>query len=295
MATQRQDLVLFSDQSVIPTVTENDPHRLFLITSTHSSGPQWLINALVETHTKGSSYSLNGNKVGNSSNSSSSNSSSSNSSSSRSTFSHSITNLNKVTIISFVHNENHYLSSFQKLQINSNQYTVIDCLTDFVQKQIPKFMNNKLALLQSITDQLTNDIPNNNHIVILDQPEFLLSLVSGLTSNELWNNFINPIWQKCKILMINNNVDLFKGGILNSTVNKTFTEFQRFITICHHKSTVVLNLRPLTTGHAKDVTGTLRITRGGVDWFNNSNTTIHVVENEYLYLTEKENTKLFYG
>lgn len=288
MATQRQDLVLFSDQSIIPTVTEKDPHRLFLITSTHSSGPQWLINALVETHTKGSSYSLNGNKIANSS-------------SSRGTSTYPVPNANKVIIISFVHDEDHYSSSFQRLQINSDQYKVVDCLTDFVQKQIPKYMNNKLNLLQSIINQLPNDIPNNNCIIILDQPEFLLSLVPGLTSSELWNNLINPIWQKCKILMINNNVDLFKDGILNSTINKTFIEVQRFITICHHKSTVILNLRPLATGHAKDVTGTLRIIRGGVDWFNNnsnsnnSNNTIHVVENEYLYLTEKENTKLFYG
>lgn len=283
MATQRQDLVLFSDQSIIPTVTEKDPHRLFLITSTHSSGPQWLINALVETHTKGSPYSLNGNKFVNSS--------------SRSTSNHLIANSTKVTIISFVHDEDHYASSFQKLQINSTQYKVIDCLTDFVQKQIPKYSNNKLGLLQSIIDQIANDIPNKNHIIILDQPELLLSLVSRLTSNELWNNFINPIWQRCKLLMVNNNVDLFKDGILNSTTNKTFIEFQRFITLCYHKSTVTLNLRPLTTGHAKDVTGTLRITRGGVDWFNDSNShnSIHVVENEYLYLTEKENTKLFYG
>lgn len=281
MTTQRQDLVLFSDQSIIPTVTDKDPHRLFLITSTHSSGPQWLINAFVETYLKGSPYSLNGNKI--------------NSSTSNSIFNHSTVNPNKVTIISFIHTEDHYLSSFRRLQINSNQYRVIDCLTDFVQKRIPKYMNDRLNLLQSIIQQLDNNVNNvNNNIIILDQPEFLLSLVPGLTSNELWNNFVNPIWRKCKILMISNDVDLFKDGILNGTTNKTFIELQRFIAICHYKSTVILNLRPLATGHAKDITGTLRITRGGVSCFDN-NDSIHVVENEYLYFTEKENTKLFYG
>ncbi|CAL9729305.1 elongator complex protein 6 [Monosporozyma unispora] len=271
MTSQRQDLVLFSNQSVIPSI-QDEQHRMFLITSTGSSGPQWLINAFVETHSKGSPQSLNG-------------------ASGRNTNTNNDNHNVMTTILSLVHGKEHYTSNFQKLQINSNEYNIVDCMTDLVMKQIPKYQGNKLKLLQSIVDQIDN---NTRQVIILDQPEFLLSLVAGLTADELFNHFINLIWRKCRLLIINNNVDMFQDGVINDNVNRDFVEFQRFVTMCHYKAAVILNLRPLATGHAKDITGTLKITRGGVNW-DDEKSNIHVVENEYLYLTEKDSTRLFYG
>lgn len=274
MASQRQDLVLFSDQSVIPSI-HDEQHRMFFIASTGASGPQWLINAFVETQSKGSPQSLNGagarnNNINNNNNNS---------------------NNVMTTIVSLVHAKEHYISNFQKLQINSNEYNIVDCMTDFVMKQIPKYQGNKIKLLQSILEQIDN---NTRQVIILDQPELLLGLVAGLTADELFHHFINPLWRKCRLLIINSNVDMFQDGMINENINRDFIEFQRFVTSCHYNAAVILNLRPLVTGHAKDITGTLRITRGGANW-DDANNDIHVVENEYLYLTEKESTRLFYG
>lgn len=276
MTSQRQDLVLFSDQSVIPRINDGT-HKLFLISATGEVASQWLINALLETKAKGVPHSLNGGAS---------------TIKSHHTMTPSSTSPSTSTIISFVHDKEHYTNNLNKLQLTPNQCHIIDCVTDFVLRHIPKYQGNKIKLLQSIIDQI-NDHPQ---MIVLDQPELLLSLVSGLTSDELWTHFIIPLWRKTPLLIINinNNMDIIQEG--SDYVNKDLIEFQRFITSCHYHASVILNLRPLSTGHAKDITGTLRITRGGVDWNdNNDNENIHVIENEYLYLTEKDSTRLFYG
>lgn len=275
--SQRQDLVIFSDQSIIPTI-EDESHRMFLITSTASCGPQWLVNALVETHAKGVSVSLN------------------TSSSPVASPQHNPNSM--TTILSLAHDKNYYTSNLSKLKVNANQYNIIDCLTDFVMTTMTKFQNNKVKLLTSLVDSLSND---TRQMIILEQPELLLSLVPGLTSDELWTHFVNPIWQKCRLLVISSAIDMFQDGNINEPENmnnRDCLEFQRFVMSCHYKSSVILNLRPLSTGHAKDITGTLKVAKGGSDWNqfnNNSSNNIHVIENEYLYLTEKDSTRLFYG
>ncbi|SMN20410.1 similar to Saccharomyces cerevisiae YMR312W ELP6 Subunit of Elongator complex, which is required for modification of wobble nucleosides in tRNA [Maudiozyma saulgeensis] len=266
---QRQDFILFSDQSVIPTelraVSAEPQHHLFLVTSTMATQPLWLINALVETCVSGGPFSLNGPSASLKSNP------------------NSIT-----TIASLVHEENFYHNALRKLKVNANGYQVLDILTNFILKN-----NDKPS--DKVLDELLELFPADvQSTIILEQPELLLSLIRGLTADELNKKFILPLMKKCKLLIVASSIDLFQNNENEplDTNNSDVQEFTRFVTSLIYNSIVVMNLRSLDTGRSKDVTGSLMISRGGQS--TNSPLSVHVVENEYLYLTQKDSTKLFY-
>lgn len=270
---QRQDFILFNDQSVIPkelndvsTIDSEQQHHMFLITSAMGTQPYWLINALVETSVSGSPISLNGSSINRSSN-----------------HDNTIT-----TITSLIHEEKFYHTALQKLKVNSNNYQVLDMITDFVMKNVDK---PKDKVLDMLLDKFPKDTQST---IILEQPELLLVLLKGLTSDELNQRFILPLMKRCKLLIVATNIDLFQNNENEpvDTNNRDSLEITRFVTSLVYASLVVMNLRSLDTGRAKDVTGSLMISKGGQS--NNSSLSVDIVENEYLYLTEKESTRLFY-
>ncbi|AHY76768.1 AQG_2a_G0043920.mRNA.1.CDS.1 [Saccharomyces cerevisiae] len=270
-SVQRQDLVLFSDQSVLPAhfFQDSNSHNLFFITHQSCTQPLWMINALVETHVLGSPSSLN---------------ESSSSMLPSSTRSHAV-------LASFIHEQNYFTNSLNKLKIPSNNYNVLDFLSDFIVNNIHNKPRDKI--LSDVLAKFSAAIQNNptDTIVIIEQPELLLSLVSGLTCSELNNKFITPLLRQCKVLIIVSNSDIFNIDEYDASVHSS--NLQNFYKSSFIKSMINLNLNPLKTGFAKDVTGSLHVCRGGAP-IATSNTSLHVVENEYLYLNEKESTKLFY-
>ena len=270
---QRQDFILFNDQSVIPkelynvsTTDSDQQHHMFLITSAMGTQPYWLINAVVETSVSGSPISLNGSSINRD---------------------HSHDN-SITTIASLIHEEKFYHTALQKLKVNSNKYQILDMITDFVMKNIDKPRDK---ILDMLLDRFPNDTQST---IILEQPELLLVLLKGLTSDELNQRFILPLMKRCKLLIIAANIDLFQNNENEpvDTNNHDSIEITRFVTSLVYGSLVIMNLRSLDTGRAKDVTGLLMISKGGQS--NSSNLSVDVVENEYLYLTEKESTRLFY-
>lgn len=265
---QRQDLTLFSDQSVLPReLLSGDGHHMFLVTSTMATQPLWLINALIETRIKGSPLSLNG-------------------SGARGANDQTQDQQTPVIVASFIHEQKFYQQALQKLRINANGYQVVDLLTGFIQKCNDKPRD---VVLAELLQQFPTDIQST---IIIEQPELLLSLLDGLTSDELNQKFLQPLRKKCNLLIVASSIDLFQDNE-NDPLDgsRGAVEYTRFITSLVYTSLVVLNLRALETGRAKDVTGSLMISRGGQAADNLS---VHVIENEYLYLTEKESTRLFY-
>ncbi|CAI4049009.1 Elongator subunit ELP6 SKDI_13G4430 [Saccharomyces kudriavzevii IFO 1802] len=269
---QRQDLVLFSDQSVMPAqLFENsNSHNLFFITHQSSTQPLWLINALVEAHVVGFPGSLNESVP---------------SSLSSATHSHAV-------VASFIHEQNHFKNSLNKLKIPSNSYTVLDFLSDFMINTVVNRSRDKILadLLEKFSAAIQN--ASADIIVIIEQPELLLSLINGLTYSELNNKFITPLLKQCQVLIIVSNSDIFNIDDYDFPLRSS--NLQNFYKTSFIKSVINLNLNPLKSGFAKDVTGSLHVCRGGAPIATLPNTNLHVVENEYLYLSEKESTKLFY-
>ncbi|CCD26830.1 Elongator subunit ELP6 NDAI_0I02620 [Naumovozyma dairenensis CBS 421] len=270
-AVQKQDLTIFSDQSIIPkNLCSNESHNVMLLTSTAATQPLWLINTLVESSIYGHSYSLNS------------------SASSTNTINHNkpINPTSSLTIASFAHNKSFYKSSFDRLKINSNSYKILDFLTDFTMNET--LGKPKAKIFENLLKLFPNDTTST---IILEQPEILFSLMGDhLSANELIESFLKPLIKKCGLLIIVTSVELYK---LDYSMTKDVTELIRFISFCFHVSLTVLSLQPLQTGRAKDITGSLKITRGGAT-LDHLSGKIHVIENEYLYLNEKDSTKLFY-
>lgn len=248
-SVQTQELVLFSDGSVFSReICLGNGHNLITITSSPSNSPFWLINALIEARITAATDSG--------------------------------TTSGPVTVGSFIHSAKPYTDVLNRQKIDANSYRVIDLLTDFVIKNIAK---PRAKVLAELLDAFTQ-VPSS--MIVLEQPEILLTLLDGLTSDELHRKFILPLMEKCGILVISTNISYSVSGVGRDSI-----QFARFASGCLYKSIAVLSLRPLETGRAKDVTGSLRITRGGA---SSTHLKCHVVENEYLYLNQKDNTRLFY-
>lgn len=261
---QKQDLCVFSDQSVL---SENTPKpELLLVSANGTTQPAWLINALVETCITGFPSSLNG---------------------SGRVFSKKQERLEKcsVTIASFIHDENSFSQALNKLKIASHSYRVVDFMPDLYVKYIQENSTPTDVISGILTDFPTVDSGS----VILEQPEILLGLVNGLTAKVLISKLILPLLKSTPRLIIVTNSDSFSD--LENENSHLSQELTNFSVSLFHMSTALLQLRPLATGSAKDVTGTLAIRRGGQPLTISS---VQVMENDYLYLIQKDSTRLFY-
>ena len=270
--SQRQDLVVFSDRSLISKhlFQANEGHFSILITSTQATQPPWLLNGFIETLVTGTPRSL-GSTVSN--------------------MDH--VRPHPVTIASLVHDESFFTSALQKLKIDSRSYRVIDLLSNFVLKNHGKPVDKILA-------DIVNLFPNEpqSSTIILEQPELLLSLLEGLDSKELRSQLILPLRRRCKLLVVNVSVDYFHYSADDERYNEEpldqVVELRRFFMNLMYDSIVVLGLRPLDTGFSREVTGKLSISKGGKRLRDISDEDLHVVENELFYLCDKDSVRLFY-
>lgn len=272
----KQDLVLFSNQSCI----DDAANGIWLINSMLATQPIWLINAIVETVIKGVPNSINASKnlkqpVG-------------------------FNTGNNVTLCSFIHKLNYYQTPLTKItNIDQNQIKIIDFMSNYMKDKNFTINDtsslNKLEKLKKIVDYF----PTFSNMIILDHPELLISLF-GCSSMEIWNGLIRPLGLKCDKLLLSNSIEWFNLD-LNDPINSNnlesieTTELNKFLLNCLHQCVINLTIKPLSTGFAKDISGTLTITRGGQPLDLPVGSNLHIVENEYLYLTEKESTKLFYA
>ncbi|BAO38131.1 elongator complex protein 6 [Kluyveromyces marxianus] len=263
---QKQDLLVFSDSSVIskglfgPGVGSN----MILVTDTAATSGSWLLNALVEAVTLGSVVSLNGGN-GNSGGIGA--------------------RVGKVVVGSFLSMQTQIVGAFEKSKIPRDRYTVLPLAEDIVSKNVGKPID---VIVGGILKQFEGV---EGSIFVLEKPEILMSLFN-MSSDDLQLRLINPLLRKCSMLIVSTSVEAFDNDFPEN-IGRDTVEFVRFTTSSFHKCAVVLSVRPLDTGKAKDITGTLAIRRGGA-LLNATNAALHVVENQYLFHSVKDVTTLFY-
>lgn len=261
---QRQDLVLFSDHTVVSDkLFDSQENVVINVTSTQATQATWLNTVLMESYLLGSPVSLNSEQ--------------------KSSVAQ-VRNGKWITVASLVHNTGFFQANFNRLQVDSSHYKIVDLLTDFVQLISGKPTEKILLTLLDMFPE------NRNGMIIIEQPEILLSLIPNLTADILGSKFINALRKKCGHLVINSVIDPVQEDIETSTA----VEFKRFLQSNIYKSQALIALNPLPTGRAKDVTGTLRISRGPSS-IQGIIPDLQIAENEYLYLTDKDNTELFYS
>lgn len=189
----------------------------------------------------------------------------------------------KFTVSSFINSNKFMKQNVKRSTANSSvDIEYIDLTLGLQAASLPTLVDNKYSHINS----------KDGRVLILEQPELLISSMEGLTAISLYNDFINKLHnEKFQHIVIISNIDYYNHYI-NSFIQYQYTTFFQSL---QYKSDVVFTVKSLKTGYAKDISGTLTITKSGAfDNVKHSNN-IKVVENEYFFYVVKDNVvKLFY-
>lgn len=285
---QKQDLTLFSDNTLISPQLLQSQHytpSLALITAIQGTSPLWLTNALTEQLLFGkcrlnSSESI---ATANSNATSTFTATSTRGPVSNEAIDEKLQNSResstKVVYISFSNNLNYYAYYFKRttgIDLNSNgngnsllndKYFFINCFDDLFttllnndisEESVVKFFTthilDKIASIAS-----TNE--NNDIVVFLENPEFLLSSTS-ITPYSLLK-LIHKLQKLAQLTFIINSIDqpLIDFNTYNDTQSIEF-KVTKLLSHLVHRCNLVINVKPLSTGRADDVTGNVTVSRG---------------------------------
>ncbi|EMG48444.1 ELP6 Elongator complex protein 6 [Candida maltosa Xu316] len=264
MSNPDQDLIFFKDNSLISSkILNSSLSSLSTITYIPSVLPTWLITSLIENVITGKT---NINKD----------------------YKNVIDDKCKITIISFLHDEKFYTNNLKKIGVNvnnSDRFKVVDYFSHLFTELIkdPTDATKKI-------EELFN-LENVGDVVIVEGIEILL-YGTNISSDELLFN-ITKLNRKCKQLFMvvgkserGIDFDDFNGKYLETDPEFKITDF---LVKLFHRSMLNVSLEPLTTGRAKDITGSLTVSKGAIDM------DIEVSEKEYVYFISKDSqVKLYY-
>jgi elongator complex protein 6 len=194
-----------------------------------------------------------------------------------------------VVLISFLQDFKFYERDLKRNGVevkDLKNFHFIDCFTDLFNKIGDVASIDKL--FTQISAQVSH-IHSNSKVIIIEGIEFLLS-ATNITSIQLLNQ-INKLHKLSSSLLIVSAVD--KELIdTQGYADKSTPEFKTldFLIRLLHRAQLNVSLRPLETGRANDITGTLTISKGTIPYES-----LPILETEYLFHVSKDqNTKLFY-
>lgn len=148
-----------------------------------------------------------------------------------------------------------------------------------------QFSATEKKLLQAITT-LTQQAPSNRILLILDDPTPLLTITNTATSQTL-STLLLTLRSQPKIhstlLCIPSDLPFLSA----SPITPLETDLAAFAVQQAHLARTVMGVRELGTGAAKDISGVLRVTRGGGGGFDDRERE-EVREMESLYLVGRD-------
>ncbi|EME38855.1 hypothetical protein DOTSEDRAFT_29050 [Dothistroma septosporum NZE10] len=178
--------------------------------------------------------------------------------------------------------------------IHTNRFTFLDLLTTPTQD----YQNLTKRLIDAITT-LRMTRPTSKLILLLDSPDIALA-TSSLTSQSLSTLLLTVRSQvHCTILSCSADLPLLSAATQSTESWPTPIEVESaaFLASQAHSARMVMSVRELETGAAKDVSGVLRVTRGGgCEAFDHidGDGSGEVREAELLYLVQRDgNVKVF--
>ncbi|KXS96427.1 hypothetical protein AC578_3009 [Pseudocercospora eumusae] len=169
----------------------------------------------------------------------------------------------------------------------ANQFAFIDC-----------FSNPSITIADSekrITEALSslNQAADRKVLLVLDNPDILLATASTTTLE------LNPLLLRLRshvystIVTCSADQPLVSSATGESPSTPIEAETAAFVTAQAHAARLVLSVRELDTGAAKDISGVLRITKGG-EIYDLDEHEIDTKEAELLYLVQRDgNAKVF--
>lgn len=263
-----QDLALFADHSILPdSFLKLRPSQLGIVGHAQGTSPAWLINALIENAISGTGSTVNRD------------------------MNRRIPNRSHVVYISFTHIQSFVVKNCRKngLSLDSDKnFTFIDCFTDLFTKQITDPSDKKAV--QKFLSSIESSVKNIDHdlkVVILENPEVLLAATS-LETNQLVH-FVLSLQALCNSIFVVIDAEPSLIDFECTMSDDAVSRFTDFYVKLLHKSSINVNLLPLVTGRAEDITGCLTISAGALP------SPTSVAENQFIYnITKESNIKLYF-
>ncbi|KAI5955140.1 hypothetical protein KGF54_001701 [Candida jiufengensis] len=261
MSQTNQDLTFFKDHTLISEkILTGRNSYLTTITHTQGTSPNWLVNSLIENCLIGTASLIN-QELKN-------------------------TTKSKVVFISFLHNKDYYIKNCRKngLDLTDSNFIFVDYFTTLFSEKIKNTSNaiedtNKLFDLQ---------IPEKS-VVFIESPEVLL-YSTNIISDDLLFNLIKLNRKTTQLIIISSKDSNLVDYNVNEIDNPTY-KITDFLTKLLFRSQLNISLLPLVTGRAKDITGSIKISKGCLPYFDN----LVVDEKEYVYnITKDSNIKIYY-
>lgn len=264
-------MVFHSDDSLISDVVldpKAENSHLAVITHEQGTSPAWLLSALIENALVGSAQLVN------------------------SALPRSLTRAQTVLIL-FMHPFEFYRSGCLKAGLDlsqvGNRLCYIDCFSSLFTHIIPtpgrganalfgKFLQNQLALIEP------------NSVIIVDSPQILLA-ATLITLNELVAHMakLNRLCRQMFVVIAKDHPQSVEMASLSA--DDAVFKLTDFITKSYYRAQLVINLMPLPTGRAKDITGIVTVSKSATLYM----CPLQVVEKEYIYSVTKDgNVKLFF-
>lgn len=264
MTSQKQELHLFSGNTLIPHGSLAQRHHLFsTITHIQGTSPTWLTNHLVENALYDTCLLNEGANRRSSVKS-------------------------DVVFISFTNDFKHYEAGWKKLGMDLNdvkEFKYVDLFTDLFQRIQPTEPESIVKLFQGeIYPVLAslNTASKKPKVVFIEGLEFLL-LSTTISSLQLLS-LLSKLTASTSSLFVTLPTDTPLHSITEINVQSSRQhQYHDFLIRVLHRTNLNLALRPLTTGKASDVTGSLTVSRGCVPFGDLEK---EVLEREYLYLVK---------
>lgn len=264
-----QDLALFADHSILPdSYLKLKPCQLGTIAHVQGTSPAWLVSSLIENAIIGTATTTNRD------------------------INKKIPNRSHVVYISFTNTKSVVVKNCKRngLSLDTDKnFTFHDCLTDLFTKHIKDTSKSKEAV-QKFFGDLRTAIENISHeltLIILENPELLLAATDFDSNSLIYFILSLQTISNSVFVIINAEPSLidFDSVLTTEVVPKVADFFVKLL----HKSSINVNLLPLATGRAEDITGCLTISKGAVP------SPTAVAENEFIYNVTKEGSvKLFF-
>ncbi|SGZ58623.1 CIC11C00000005295 [Sungouiella intermedia] len=270
MTSQQQDLVFFSDNSIVSDhslVSRNS--SLHIISHLEGTNPSWLVSSILENCLVGTANLVNRE------------------------LNRKIINRSQVTFASFIHSKAFWvpLSRKQGVDLDSNpNFQFVDCFSDLFTKQIPNPANAK-PQVSKVFGTICKAIENQKSekkVVVVECPELLLA-ATDLSSNDLVQH-LRKVASLCNTLFVVINTESPLTNSTGALPDDPVFRISDFYVKLYHMSSLNISVQPLSTGRAKDITGCLTVARGSQP----ANPVTRVVEKEYMFHIAKESVKLYY-
>lgn len=269
MTAQQQDLVFFSDNSIVSDHSLVSGNKNLHIISHHEGTiPSWLVVSIFENCLLGTANLINRELK-------------------------KTPNRTLVTCASFLHAQDFWtrLSRKQGLDLDSSSnYQYVDCFSDLFTKQIPNPANAK-AHISKLFDSIcvaVEKLKLQKRVVVIECPELLLA-ATDLASNDLIFH-LRRVASHCNTLFVVINTESPFTTSSGAPPEDPVFRISDFYTKLHHMSSLNISVLPLSTGRAKDITGCLTVARGAKP----ANPVTRVVEKEYMFHIVNESVKLYY-